>query len=105
MPMVVPLPMPTMMTTVTTTTIVMTVIDCNNDNDHDRRQTTERAVSSGPPKCPDAIKSYFYVYSCSVLVSTQIFWTNRRGHSSSNIPTLLRRIGFSSDLAGSGSSV
>ena len=66
MPMVVPLPMPTMMTTVTTTTIVMTVIDCNNDNDHDRRQTTERAVSSGPPKCPDAIKSYFYVYSCSV---------------------------------------
>jgi len=24
----------------------MTVIDYNNDNDHDRRQTTERAVSS-----------------------------------------------------------
>src|SRR5260370_31526046 len=66
MPMVVPLPMPTMMTTMTTTTIMMTVIDYNNDNDHDRRQTTERAVSSGPPKCPDAIKSYFYVYSCSI---------------------------------------
>lgn len=104
MPMVVPLPMPTIMTTMTTTTIVMTVIDYNHDNDHDRRQTTERAVSSGPPKCPNAIKSYFYVYSVQ-LVSMQIFWTNRRGHSSSNIPTLLRRIGFSSDLAGSGSSV
>ncbi len=66
MPMVVPLPMPTMMTTMTTTTIVMTLIEYSNDNDHDRRPTTERAVSSGPPKCPDAIKSYFYIYSCSV---------------------------------------
>jgi hypothetical protein len=66
MPMVVLLPMPTMTTTMTTTTILMTLIDHNNDNDHDRRQTTERAVFSDSPKCPDAIKSYFYVYAYSV---------------------------------------